>query len=196
MSLELRIQNLSAITSYWLLAVSFWLLTASLTATAQTTHTAQVSSCQAQDLEIITSQLLKDLPSYANRITQSARRRNRTVDVYSYVLLAGRPEFAPLTLGPGEYTPTEPTSSEPRQVFITTLERQYIDGKPIQLQDYHWLFLTQTSGGWKLAMMFSRTGGYPAKKNPTPPRESSDGVIAQAIRVWLRDCQARGVIKQ
>lgn len=153
---------------------------------------AKASSCQDQDIETLTAQLLKDLPSYANRVSQRARLRDRTVDLYSYVLLAGRPEFAPLTLGPGEYAPVQPASlvEPPQQIFITTLERQYTDGKPVELQQYHWLFLTKSSSGWLLAMMFSRTGSYPARQPPTPPRDSSNGVIAQAIRTWLRDCQA------
>ena len=148
------------------------------------------SNCQNQNLETLTTNLLKDLPSYANRATQRARRRQRVVDIYSYVLLAGRPEFAPLTLGPGEYTSADSALVEPsQQVFITTLERQYIQGKPIELQQYHWLFLTQTDHGWYLAMMFSRTGAYPSRNPPTPPRDSSEGVIAQAVRTWLRDCR-------
>jgi hypothetical protein len=147
-----------------------------------------------QDVEILTAQLLKDLPSYANRVSQRLRRPNRTFDIYTYVLLAGRPEFAPLTLGPGEYLPSEPAAlDETTQVFITTLERQYTDGKPVELQEYHWLFLTKTDSGWRLAMMFSRTGTYPSKQPPTRPRDSSNGVIAQAVRTWLRDCQAGSV---
>lgn len=157
--------------------------------------TPQLKNCQNQDLEILTPQLLKDLPSYANRVSQRLRRPNRTFDIYTYVLLAGRAEFAPLTLGPGEYLPSERTSlvETTRQVFITTLERQYTDGKPVELQEYHWLFLTKTDGGWRLAMMFSRTGTYPGGRPPTRPRDSSNGVIAQAIRTWLRDCQAGSV---
>ncbi|NEQ25417.1 MAG: hypothetical protein F6K28_41395, partial [Microcoleus sp. SIO2G3] len=46
------------------------------------------STCPA-DVNTLTSQLLKDLPSYANRVIQRARRLNRTVDSYSYVLVAG-----------------------------------------------------------------------------------------------------------
>lgn len=155
----------------------------------------QSRNCQAQDVEILTAQLLKDLPSYANRVSQRLRRPNRTFDIYTYVLLAGRPEFAPLTLGPGEYLPSEPAALDEtiKQVFITTLERQYTDGKPVELQEYHWLFLTKTDSGWRLAMMFSRTGTYPSKQPPTRPRDSSNGVIAQAVRTWLRDCQAGSV---
>lgn len=153
-------------------------------------------SCPA-DLETLIALLLRDLPSYANRVTQRARRRSRSVEVYSYVILAGRPEFEPLTLGPGEYTPPAPNSSSEdlQQVFITTLERQYVGNKPVQLQQYHWLFLIKTESGWRLAIMFSQTGLYPAFRPPTPPRESSEGVIGQAIQIWLRDCRA-GVIRQ
>jgi hypothetical protein len=43
--------------------------------------------------------MLRDLPSYANRTSQRARHLNRTTDISSYMLLAGRPEFAPLKLG-------------------------------------------------------------------------------------------------
>ena len=156
--------------------------------------TPQSQNCQNQDVETLTPQLLKDLPSYANRVSQRLRRPNRTFDIYTYVLLVGRPEFAPLTLGPGEYLPSEPAAlDETTQVFITTLERQYTDGKPVELQEYHWLFLTKTDSGWRLAMMFSRTGTYPSKQPPTRPRDSSNGVIAQAVRTWLRDCQAGSV---
>jgi len=56
-----------------------------------------------------------------------------------------------------------------------------------------WKILSQTTSGWQLSMMFSRTGIYPASQPPTPPRDSSDGVIAQAIRTWLRDCQEGAV---
>ena len=153
----------------------------------------QATSCQNQDIETLTARLLKDLPSYANRSNQRARRINRkTTDIYTYVLLAGKAEFAPLTLGPGEYNPAEsfPQSEQLEQVFITTLERQYTAGRAVELQQYHWLFFTQTSNGWQLAMMFSRTGTYPSKQPPTPPQETSDGDIAQAVQTWLRDCQA------
>lgn len=172
-----------------ILGLSLWLgVFAYLPANAQK---QPVSSCAKQDIETLTTQLLKDLPSYTNRVTQRSRRLQRAVDIYSYVLLAGKPEFAPLSLGPGVYAPTEPNSSqELQQVFITTLERQYTAGKLVQLQQYHWLFFTRTNSGWRLAFSFSRTGNYPNTQPPTPPRESSNGAIAQAVRIWLRDCQA------
>lgn len=173
---------------FYILALSLWLsIFVHFPVEAQN---KLVSSCQNQDIETLTNQLLKDLPSYTNRVTQRSRRLKRVVDIYSYVLLAGKPEFAPLSLGPGVYTPTEPATGEPQQVFITTLERQYTAGKLIQLQQYHWLFFTRTTSGWRLAFMFSRTGNYPNTQPPTPPRESSNGAVAQAVRIWLRDCQA------
>ena len=150
---------------------------------------AQPTSCQKQDIETLTAKLLQDLPSYANRISQSSRL-SITNDLYSYVLVAGRPEFAPLTLGPGIYSPSD-SATGTQQVFITTLERQYTAGKPVELQQYHWLFLTQNASGWQLTMMFSRIGTYPAGRPPTPPRDTSNGVMAQAIRAWLRDCAAK-----
>lgn len=186
---------------FWVFALSFWFIScvspyswARAEQDQDYLHNFYIvkkGKCQDKSVETLTTQLIVDLPSYANRISQRARRRDRTVDLYSYVIIAGRPEFAPLTLGPGEYQSVAPPTTnleQPQQVFITTLERQYTNGKPVELQQYHWLFLTRTSGGWRLAMMFSRTGTYPAKFSPTRPRDSSYGVIAQAIRAWLSDC--------
>ncbi|MEP0807927.1 MULTISPECIES: hypothetical protein [unclassified Coleofasciculus] len=151
----------------------------------------QLSACP-NNLENLTLLLLRDLPSYANRVNQRARRRSRKVDISSSsVIIAGRPEFEPLSLGPGQYTPTTPAelAAAPKQLFITTLERQYTAGKAIELQQYHWLFLAQTDSGWSLALMFSRTGPSPGGRPPTPPRDSSNGIIGQAVRNWLQDCR-------
>ena len=155
----------------------------------------QSSNCPA-DVETLTARLLKDLPSYANRVIQRSRRLNRIGDSFSYVVVAGRPEFEPLNLGPGEYTPANPATEvePPKQVFFTTLERRYQSGKAINTQLYHWLFLTQTTGGWRLVLIFSRIGSSVPGRPPTPPRESSNGIIGQAVSTWLRDCRA-GVIR-
>ena len=159
-------------------------------------QSATLETCPA-DVETLTSQLIRDLPSYANRVIQRARRLNRTVDSFSYVLVAGNLEFAPLSLGPGQYSSAASVADvePPKQVFITTLERQYLGGKAIESQHYHWLFLTQTPGGWRLALMFSRIGSSSPGRSPTPPRESSKGIIGQAVTIWLRDCRA-GVIRR
>jgi hypothetical protein len=157
-------------------------------------QSATLETCPA-DVETLTSQLIRDLPSYANRVIQRSRRLNRTVDSFSYVLVAGKPEFAPLSLGPGQYSSAASVADvePPKQVFITTLERQYLRGKAIESQHYHWLFLTQTPGGWRLALMFSRIGSSSPGRPPTPPRESSKGVIGQAVTIWLRDCRVGAI---
>ncbi|MBE9178230.1 hypothetical protein IQ268_06475 [Oculatella sp. LEGE 06141] len=148
------------------------------------------SSCPA-DLETLVALLLHDLPAYTNRVRQRAIGRNRSANVPGYMLLAARPEFDPLTLGPGEYVAGIPADSDTTQVFFTTLERQYVSNTAVNLQHYHWLFLTQTMDGhWRLVLMISRIGGYPASDPPSPPQDSSYGVVAQSIRLWLRDCRA------
>lgn len=140
--------------------------------------------CPSQ-LDGLTALMLRDLPSYANRVSQ--RSFDQLTGRPGYVLIAGKPDFAPLTLGPGSYTPTN--SSTPDQIFFTTLERQYVDGKSVSLQHYHWLFLTPTDRGWQFVMMLSSLGDYPTTHPPTPPEDTSQGVIAQAVRLWLRDCE-------
>lgn len=152
---------------------------------------SQQRSCP-KDVETLTALLIRDLPSYANRALQRASSRTKIPDYSTNVIVAGRPEFKPLSLGPGSYTPTDETAKpeEPRQVFFTTLERQYTARKAIQLQQYHWLFLTQASDGWRLVTMFSQIGPYPAGDPPSPPRESSNSFIGQGIRSWLEDCRA------
>ncbi|MDZ8107944.1 MAG: hypothetical protein RM338_20305 [Nostoc sp. DedQUE12a] len=145
----------------------------------------------------MTTRLLQDLPSYTNRTIQRARRRSRSADLYSYMLVAGRPEFTPLPLNLEEYSTDAPESSASgvEQVFFSTLERQYIGKQAIELQEFHWLLLTKTSNGWRLVMMFSQIGAYPKQQPPSPPRDSSNGAIAQGVKAWLRDCQAGSVGK-
>ncbi|MCX7594434.1 MAG: hypothetical protein N2235_11850 [Fischerella sp.] len=195
----------------WLVACGFWFLISNwldyqafaqnLTPSnpspiAQGNNKDRVRSvCLEQDIETLTTQLLRDLPSYANRIIQRARRLRRSTDVYSYVLVAGRPEFTPLPLNPSEDTDAESknASKDVEQVFFTTLERQYVGEKAVELQQFHWLFLTKAKSGWWMVTMFSQTGSYPKNNPPTPPRDSSNGVVAQGIRMWLRDCRAGSV---
>ncbi len=147
------------------------------------------------DVETLSALLLRDLPSYANRVSQRAFTRIRTTDRPGYVLIAGRPEFEPLTLGPGLYQPALPDPEAGlEQIFFTTLNRQYTPRNAAQIQHFHWVFLVQTPSGWRLATMFSQLGRYPANQPTTPPRDSSQGVIAQAIRIWLRDCNTGNVV--
>ncbi|MEA5625489.1 hypothetical protein [Nostoc sp. UHCC 0251] len=195
----------------WLLACGFWVLvsnnlaypafsinfTPKLSALAEKENVngGVESLCSEQNLETLTIQLLKDLPSYTNRASQRARRLRRSSDIYSYMLVAGRPEFTPLLLNLEEYSADAPKSfaSGVEQVFFTTLERQYIGKKAVELQEFHWLFLTKTKTGWQLVMMFSQTGSYSAQQPLSPPRDSSNGTVAQGVKTWLRDCQAGSV---
>jgi len=102
------------------------------------------------NLEELTTLLLKDLPSYSNRVIQRTQKINQS---------AG-------------------------------LERQYIDNQIIDIQTYHWLFLTQTDSGWRTVMMFSRFGNSAKNMPPTPPRETTNGIIGQGVKLWLKDCRA------
>ncbi|MBH8573425.1 hypothetical protein I8752_10435 [Nostocaceae cyanobacterium CENA369] len=185
----------------WILACSFWFVIASVDNSAfsqnfiPSLQAKRMNSCSEQTLEALTTQMLRDLPSYANRASQRARRLSRSSDVYSYVLLAGRPEFQPLPLNPEGYTTDRQKSATTgvEQVFFTTLERQYINQKAVELQEFHWLLLTKTKNGWRLVMMFTQTDSYPVQQPASPPRDSSNGNIAQGIKTWLRDCQAGSV---
>jgi hypothetical protein len=154
------------------------------------------SFCSDQSIENLITPLLRDLPSYANRASQRARRLKRKTDVYSYMVLAGKPEFTPLPLNPSINTTDAAKNSDEqvKQVFFTTLERQYTRGQAVQLQEFHWLFLTKTKSGWRMVTMFSQIGSYPVTKQPpTPPRDSSNGTVAQGIKAWLRDCRAGSI---
>lgn len=134
-----------------------------------------------QTIEALMERMLQDLPSYANRT------RTRAQISASFVVLAGRPEFESLPLS------TLPeVSSSTQQVFFTTLQRRYGRDRLSYLQEYHWLFLTPTPKDWQFVMLYSTFGPYPAAPDqpPQPPRNSSEGSTAVAIRDWLADCRA------
>ncbi|MEH2085562.1 hypothetical protein [Nostoc sp.] len=163
----------------------------------QNVNSGARSLCSEQNLETLTIQLLQKLPSYTNRATQRARRLSRSSQVYSYMLVAGRPEFIPLPLNLEEYSAdaSKSAASGVEQVFFTTLERQYIGKKVVELQQFHWLLLTKTQTGWQLVMMFSQAGSHSEQQPLSPPRDSSNGTVAQGVKAWLRDCEA-GSLRQ
>lgn len=146
------------------------------------------SPCPA-DLETLVDRLLQDLPSYANRVIVRSGFSPKTSTPPGYalpqIILAGRPEFEPLPLNSGDALPENAS-----QVFITTLERQYRGGKPVEIQQYHWLFFTKTENRWELAKIVSRFGTA-ADIRPLLGQDS-ESEIAEAIRLWLRDCHAKG----
>lgn len=177
----------------WLFA--YWLGILALFCQNTLPLAAQPNACP-ENVETLTALLIRDVPSYANRVMQRSRRLSRRGEGFSYVLVAGRPEFTPLPLSPSNYSSISPVTdkSPPQQVFFTTLERQYSSGKAVESQLFHWLFLTKTTDGWRLALMFTQFGSSVRGRPPTPPQESSNGIVGQAVTNWLRDCRA-GVIK-
>ncbi|MEP6488425.1 hypothetical protein NDI43_14485 [Microcoleus vaginatus GB2-A3] len=150
------------------------------------------SPCPA-DLETLVDRLLQDLPSYANRVIVrshfSPNKNTPSGYALPQIILAGRPEFEPLPLNFEDALPENAS-----QVFITTLERQYRGEKPVEIQQYHWLFLTKTENGWELAKIVSRFGTA-ANIRPLLGQES-ESEIAEAIRLWLRDCNAKNKLSR
>jgi hypothetical protein len=114
-------------------------------------------ACPAK-LSSLAELLVRDLPSYGNRISQ--QRRKRTDRVYSSIVTASAPELQPLPIVSREY-PAQFPQAAPTQVFISTLENQYTGNRSAQIQQFHWLFLAQTRQGWRLANIYTRTGGFP-----------------------------------
>jgi hypothetical protein len=150
------------------------------------------SAACPEEIEPLTAWMLQDLPSYANRVSQRSGSVGKSQRPKISVFIIGKPEFVPLTLGPGVYSPTKlPEDKEAaKQVFFTSWERYYEDGQIVEFQNYHWAFLARNTSGWRLAALYSSLGAYPKRKSPTPLRESSKGIIGEGIKLWLRDCAA------
>lgn len=153
-------------------------------------HAIVLSSPQScpTDLATLTERLLEDLPNYANRVLKRTQDRHYDVGIDNYIIVAGQPELEPLNLPQINYDLD--TSEQPEQIFFTTLERQYNNGQKLERETYHWLFVTPTEEGWYMFTIFSRFGDSVGDTPPSPPRESSEGVIGQAVSLWLRDCRA------
>jgi hypothetical protein len=156
-----------------------------------TNNTQPLTNTCPAELESLIALLLKDLPDYANRVIQRTQALHKQAGVDSYVIAAGKPELEPLDLPQIQYN--SDFSKPPEQVFFTTLERRYLNNKKIETESYHWLFLIQTSSGWRMVTMFSRFGSSAREYPPTPPLETSNGIVGQAISLWLRDCRAGAV---
>lgn len=170
------------------------------------------STCP-QDLASLTNLLLQDLPSYTNRLLQRAIPLNPQNPTRVYMVAAGNPEFNPINtdLNPVPDSPTnqnnpffnspqnnnsqreqpQSANSELQQVFFTTLNREYQGNRLVENQEFHRLFLVQTNQGWQLALMYSRSRLSPQLL--TPPRDSLNSAVGQAVKIWLRDCQAGAI---
>jgi hypothetical protein len=145
------------------------------------------------NLPSLTTLLLRDLPSYANRATQRRRRKVKDLNYSSY-LLAGQPDLNPIAIANPEYSPAFP-QSPPQQLFISTLEKQFQSNEITELQKFHWLFLTYSNkGSWNLALMYSRLSKNTPDSTLLPSIDSSQTPLGEAVSIWLRDCRA-GFIK-
>ncbi len=149
--------------------------------------TEESFSCP-NNVKELTALLLKDLPAYSNRVIQRTQDINQAAGIENYIIIASAAEFEPLALPRLQYNTID--DRDPEQVFFTVLERQYINRQIVEIQTYHWLFLTRTDSGWRAVMMFSRFGNSLENQPPTPPRETTDGIIGRAVQLWLRDCRA------
>lgn len=160
--------------------------------TPQTTE--EITASCPDDLKNLTGLLLADLPDYANRVIQRTQNLNQKAGVDSYIISAGKADFVPLNLPRIQYDPID--SQSPEQLFFTVLERHYINKQVKEIETYHWLFLTPSESGWRMVMLFSRFGDAAKNNPPTPPLETSDGIIGRAVRLWLRDCRAGRIKSQ
>jgi hypothetical protein len=156
----------------------------------------KVNQC-ANDMEVegLTWLLLDDLPGYANRVIQrSNRKHGQLKTIPTFIITAGKPEFEPLSLSVNQSQFSQ--EDMVKQVFFTTLERRYLnDNKLVEVQNYYWLLLTPTDKGWYMVMVFSRLGNSLAHQSLSPPQDNSNGIIGQAIKLWLRDCRAYSIFK-
>jgi hypothetical protein len=152
--------------------------------------TSQKSSTCPHQLPELTALLLRDLPAYSNRVIQRTQDLNQAAGNENYIITASQAEFEPLDLPRLSYNQSEGIGDpQPEQVFFTVLERQYTEGKIVDTQTYHWLFLTLTESGWRTVILFSRFGNSQAGGLPTPPQETTDGIIGRGVEIWLRDCR-------
>ncbi|HHP7232978.1 MAG TPA: hypothetical protein ACFCUY_19250, partial [Xenococcaceae cyanobacterium] len=132
----------------------------------------------------LSNKLLQDLPGYANRVIQRTQDIHQDVGIETYIIEAGKAEFKPLPLPQVEYSPDRSDSDAVQQIFFTTLERQYTQNRKLERETYHWLFLIPTTQGWRMMMLFSRFGDATKNAPPTPPQETSTGIIGQAVDLW------------
>ncbi len=146
------------------------------------------SSGCAQDLGSLSNSLLDNLPDYGNRIIQRTQTAHRSLDINNYIVVAGQREQQDLDLPQFQYNQVQ--NKNVKQVFFTTLERQYQGEKVRERETYHWLFLTVVNDQWRMVTMFSRFGSANSINIPSPPQDSSQGIIGQAVKLWLRDCNA------
>lgn len=150
-------------------------------------------------LEDLANSLVKDIPDYANRIIQRSRIHSHPLEFFPiYVITASKPDLQILPLSQTQYKNLIKSTfnNDFKQIFFTTLERQYsTNNRIIETQNFHWLILTQTPKDWHVVMVLSKLG-YPHDSTnqsfiSSPPLDTTQGIIGQAVILWLRDCQSK-----
>ena len=155
-------------------------------------ETTARSACP-QKLADLAPKMLADLPSYTNRVIQrSIINHTQNLLIRNYVIVASHPELEALPLINRQFKPVFPDTSQ--QLFFTLLERQYATERAIELQNHYRAFFDLTDQGWRLILLFSHPSSLDKNEPFFPTQESEDSAIAQAINLWLRDCNA-GAIK-
>lgn len=148
------------------------------------------------NLEDLANLLVTDIPDYANRIIQRNRTYSHALEFFPiFIITAGKADLDPLLLNQTQYKSSlrSQTDSNTHQIFFTTLEKQYsTNNRIIETQNFHWLILTKTPQDWKLVMALTKFG-YPDNSPhqnfiSSPPIDTTEGTIGQAIKLWLRDC--------
>ena len=144
-----------------------------------------------QDLETLANLLTADISDYGNRVIQKSSIFSHELDFLpTYIITASKAELEPLSAS--ESTLQTSNNDNIKQIFFTSLERQYSNSQTvIEAENYHWLILINQNGQWQLVESFTRFG-YPnsEKKVISPIRNSTNGVIGQAVKLWLKDCHA------
>mgnify|MGYP001801407741 CR=1 FL=1 len=93
-----------------------------------------------RDFETLTNLLVRDIPSYTNRILQSSVADIPDSYRPAYVVTASLPERTPLDITDQVYTTDTDSYPQLQQLFFTTLERQYTDLEVTAINHFHWLY--------------------------------------------------------
>ena len=149
------------------------------------------SAACPRDFETLTNLLVRDIPSYTNRILQSSVADIPDSYRPAYVVAASLPERTPLDITDQVYTTDTDSYPQLQQLFFTTLERQYSDLEVTEINHFHWLFLVPDGESWQMVFMFSAIAAEGEVQLPT--RDSSQGSVGQAVQRWLVDCRAGAV---
>jgi hypothetical protein len=151
------------------------------------TVSTSLPSCEDKDCLVtadsVIDSLLPALPSYTNRVLQRSPEVGLG-EKSSYVISAQG-----LTQPPFSLDTQLPELQNLSSVYLTTRERRYRHQTTFTVQRYHWLFLRHTPQGWEVVKLFSQSGPYPGYKLFPEPMDTTKGAMAEAIRLWLRDCQ-------